>query len=175
MLKTIALVLLIAVVAVFIYAATRPDTFRVTRSATIKAPPEKVFPFLSDFKRWTAWSPWERKDPNMKRSFGGSPEGKGATYAWEGDGNVGQGRMEITEATAPHRLAINLDFVKPFEAHNTVRFDLASRAEGTDVTWDMQGRANYLSKLIGVFVSMDRMVGADFEAGLANLKAAAEK
>ena len=175
MLKTIALVVVLLLAAVLIFAATRPDTFRVTRSATIKAPPEKIFPLVADFKRWTAWSPWEKMDPNLKRSYGGAAEGKGATYAWEGDRNVGQGRMEITDAAAPGRVAIKLDFLKPFEAHNTVLFTLAGRGESTEVTWDMQGPANYLSKLIGVFVSMDRMVGGDFEAGLANLKAVAEK
>ena len=175
MLKTIALVVVLLLAAVLIFAATRPDTFRVTRSATIKAPPEKIFPLVADFRRWTAWSPWEKKDPNLKRSYGGAAEGKGATYAWEGDRNVGEGRMEITDAAVPGRVAIKLDFLKPFEAHNTVLFTLTGRGESTEVTWDMQGPANYLSKLIGVFVNMDRMVGGDFEAGLANLKAAAEK
>jgi len=174
MLKIMALIVVLALVGVLAFAATRPDTFRVTRSTTIKAPPEKIFPFLGDFRRWTAWSPWETKDPNLKRSYGGAPVGKGATYAWEGDRNVGQGRMEITDA-APGKVAINLDFVKPFEAHNSVLFTLAGRGEITEVTWDMQGPANFLSKLIGVFLDMDRMVGRDFEAGLANLKAAAEK
>ena len=175
MLKTIALVVLLALAAVLIFAATRPDTFRVTRSATIKAPPEKIFPLISDFKRWGAWSPYEKKDPNMKRSYGGAAEGKGATYAWEGDGNVGQGRMEIVDAAAPGKVAIRLDFTRPLEAHNTVLFTVAPKGGLTEVTWDMQGRANYLSKLIGVFVDMDRMVGKDFEAGLANLKAVSEK
>ena len=175
MLKIAALIVLLAVVGVLVFAATRPDTFRVTRSATIKAPPEKIFPLVADFRRWTAWSPWEKKDPNLKRSYGGAAEGKGATYAWEGDRNVGEGRMEITDAAVPGRVAIKLDFLKPFEAHNTVLFTLTGRGESTEVTWDMQGPANYLSKLIGVFVSMDRMVGGDFEAGLANLKAVAEK
>lgn len=111
----------------------------------------------------------------MKRSYGGVPEGRGATYAWQGNGNVGQGRMEITEATPPRRVAIQLDFVKPFEAHNTVLFTLRPEGGSTEVTWEMQGRANYLAKLIGLFMSMDRMVGKDFEAGLANLRSAVEK
>jgi uncharacterized protein YndB with AHSA1/START domain len=175
MLKITALIFFLVVVGVLVFAATRPDTFRVTRSATIKAPPEKIFPLVANFKRWTAWSPWEKKDPNLKRSYGGAAEGKGATYAWEGDRNVGQGRMEITDAAAPGRVAIKLDFLKPFETHNTVLFTLTGRGESTEVTWDMQGPASYLSKLIGVFVNMDRMVGGDFEAGLANLKAVAEK
>jgi uncharacterized protein YndB with AHSA1/START domain len=175
MLKTISLVAALLIGAVLVLAATRPDQFRVTRSTVIKAPPEKIFPLLNDFRRWAAWSPYEKKDPHMKRVFGGAAEGKGATYAWEGDGNVGQGRMEITEAAAPGRLAIRLDFTRPFEAHNSVVFTLLSKGQETEVTWDMQGPANYLAKLIGVFINMDRMVGRDFEAGLANLKALAEK
>ena len=175
MLKTIALVVLLVLAAVLLFAATRPGTFRVTRSATIKAPPEKIFPLISDFKRWGAWSPYEKKDPTMKRSYGGAAEGKGATYAWEGDGNVGQGRMEIIDAAAPGKVAIRLDFTRPFEAHNRVLFTMLPKGELTEVTWDMQGRANYLSKLIGVFVDMDRMVGRDFEAGLASLKTVTEK
>jgi len=175
MIKAIAILAVLLIGAVLVFAATRPDTFRVQRAASIKAPPERIFPLISDFKRWAAWSPYEKKDPGMKRSYGGAAEGKGSTYAWEGDGNVGQGRMEITEAQAPSRVAIKLDFTRPFEAHNTVLFTMLPKGELTEVTWDMQGRASYLSKLIGVFINMDRMVGKDFEAGLANLKSAAEK
>jgi hypothetical protein len=175
MLKIIAIVVALLIGAVLAFAASRPDQFRVTRSTAIKAPPEKIFPLVSDFRRWAAWSPYEKKDPNMKRSFGGSAEGSGATYAWDGDGNVGQGRMEIIEAARPGKVAIRLDFTRPFEAHNSVVFTLLPKGEETEVTWDMQGPANYLSKLIGVFINMDRMVGRDFEAGLANLKAVSEK
>ena len=175
MLKTVSIVVVLLVIGVLIFAATRPDTFRITRATIIKAPPEQVFPLVNDFKRWGAWSPWEKKDPNMKRSFGGAPQGKGATYAWEGDGNVGQGRMEIVDATAPSKVAIQLDFFRPFEAHNQVLFTVLPKGEATEVVWDMQGPANYVSKLIGVFINMDRMVGSNFEFGLANLRAVAEK
>jgi hypothetical protein len=175
MLKTVGIVVVLLIGAVLAFAAMRPDTFRIHRSTTIKAPPEKIFPLISDFKRWGAWSPYETKDPNMKRSFGGAAEGKGSVYAWDGNGNVGQGRMEITDAAAPSQVAIQLDFTRPFEAHNRVVFRIVPNGEATEVTWDMQGPANYVSKLIGVFVSMDRMVGRDFEAGLANLKSIAEK
>lgn len=175
MLKTASIVVGLLIAGVLVFAATRPDTFRITRATTIKAPPERIFPLVNDFKRWGAWSPWEKKDPNMKRSFGGAPEGKGATYAWDGDGNVGQGRMEIVDAAAPSKVAIQLDFVRPFEAHNKVLFTIVPKGDATEVTWDMQGPANYVSKLIGVFVNMDRMVGNDFELGLANLRAVAEK
>ena len=175
MIKTIVILVGLLVAAVLIFAATRPDSLRVQRAASIKAPPEKIFPLISDFKRWTAWSPYEKKDPGMQRSYGGAAEGKGATYAWDGDSNVGQGRMEITDAQSPGRVAIKLDFTRPFEAHNNVVFTLLAKGDATEVTWDMQGPANYLSKLIGVFVNMDRMIGQDFEAGLANLKSVAER
>lgn len=173
MLKIAAFVLLALVAGVLILAATRPDTFRVQRAATINAPPERVFALINDFSRWSAWSPWERKDPAMKRSFGAT-HGKGATYAWEGNHEVGQGSMEIAESVPPSRVAIRLDFVKPFEAHNLVEFTLEPRGDATAVSWSMQGHTPYFAKIIHLFFDMDRMVGRDFEAGLARLKAAAE-
>lgn len=173
MLKIAAFVLLALVAGVLILAATRPDTFRVQRAATINAPPERVFALINDFSRWSAWSPWERKDPAMKRSFG-AIHGKGATYAWEGNHEVGQGSMEIAESVPPSRVAIRLDFVKPFEAHNLVEFTLEPRGDATAVSWSMQGHTPYFAKIIHLFFDMDRMVGRDFEAGLARLKAAAE-
>jgi uncharacterized protein YndB with AHSA1/START domain len=166
-------VLLVAVVLAF--AATRPDSFSVRRAASIQAPPEKIYPLISDFSRWSAWSPYERKDPAMKRSFSGPAAGKGAVYAWEGNGDVGQGRMEIADAVAPSRVTLKLDFVKPFEAHNKVDFTLEPKGGATEVTWAMDGPMPFISKVITLFVDMDRMVGGDFEAGLANLKAIAEK
>jgi polyketide cyclase/dehydrase/lipid transport protein len=174
-LKTIALVVLLLVGAVLIFAALRPDYFRVQRATSIKAPPEKIYPFINEFDRWGAWSPYEKRDPAMKRSRSGPAAGKGAVYAWEGNSEVGSGRMDITDAAAASRVVIKLDFRKPFEAHNTAEFTLERRGDATDVTWAMHGPASYLSKLIGVFVSMDRMIGGDFEAGLANLKALAER
>jgi uncharacterized protein YndB with AHSA1/START domain len=175
MLRIIAIAVVVLIAAVLLFAATRPDTFRVERAASIQAPPEKIFPLINDFNRWGAWSPWEQKDPNMKRSFGAVTAGRGARYAWDGNQNVGQGSMEIAESVAPSRLAINLDFVKPFEAHNRVEFALEPRGGATRVTWSMHGPVPYLSKLIHLFVDIDRMVGGDFEAGLASLKAQAEK
>jgi uncharacterized protein YndB with AHSA1/START domain len=169
------IVIAFAVVAVLVYAATRPDTFRVQRTATIQAPPEKIYAQLADFQRWPAWSPWEKKDPAMKRTLSAPASGKGATYAWEGNKDVGVGRMEIVEVQEPKRLGLRLDFVKPFEAHNAVDFTLQPKGGATEVTWAMYGPANFASKLIGVFMDMDAMVGKDFEAGLANLKAVAEK
>jgi uncharacterized protein YndB with AHSA1/START domain len=175
MLKILGIIVALLIVGILIFAATKPDTFRVQRSAAIKAPPEKVFALINDFKAWGAWSPWEKKDPAMKRTFGATTAGKGAHYAWEGNKDVGQGSMEITESMPSSKLTLKLDFLKPFEAHNIVEFTLAAQGDTTTVTWAMHGPANYLSKLIQVFMSMDSMVGKDFESGLANLKAAAEK
>lgn len=175
MLKTIAAILVIAIAAVLGYAATRPDDFSVQRSATIKAPPEKVFALINDFRHWPAWSPWEKLDPAMKRTLGGPATGPGATYAWQGNSKVGEGRMEILESQPPSRLSIKLDFIEPFEAHNTTDFTLQPQGDTTQVTWLMRGPAPFVSKLMGLFVDMDAMIGKDFETGLANLKAASEK
>ena len=175
MLTTIAIIVAALIVGVLIFAATKPDVFRVTRSASIKASPQKVFDLINDFKAWDAWSPWEKKDPAMKRTFGATTSGKGATYAWSGDKNVGQGSMEIMESVAPSKIALKLDFLKPFEAHNTVDFTLESKGDMTNVTWTMQGPTPYFAKIMHVFINMDKMCGTDFEAGLAAMKAAAEK
>jgi uncharacterized protein YndB with AHSA1/START domain len=175
MFKMIAIVIGVAITGVLIYAATQPDTFRVQRATTIKAPPESVFPLVNDFRRWDAWSPWEKKDPAMKRTFSTATSGKGAVYGWEGNQDVGQGRMEIAESVAPSNVTIKLDFVEPWEAHNLVEFTLQPQGETTNITWTMHGPMPYVSKLMSVFMDMDRMIGKDFEAGLANLKAVAEK
>ncbi len=175
MFKIIAIIVVVLVAAVLLFAATRPDTFQVQRTATIQAPPEKIFPLNNDFNLWGAWSPWEKKDPGMKRSFGTVTAGKGAAYAWDGNKDVGQGSMEIIESAAPSRLAIRLSFVKPFEANNNVEFSLEPRGAATQVTWTMRGPVPYISKIIHMFVDIDRMVGGDFETGLASLKAIAEK
>jgi hypothetical protein len=165
----------VGIAGVLAYAATRPDDFRVQRSATIKAPPERIFPFINDFRQWGAWSPYEKIDPGMKRTYGAMSAGKGATYAWEGNGNVGSGSMEILEAPAPSKVVIKLDFSRPFEAHNIAEFTLVPNGEGTEVTWSMHGPVPYFAKLIHLFFNMDKMVGGQFATGLANLKAAAEK
>lgn len=177
MLKTIILVvvavLVIGIVAILAIAATRPDTFRVTRSITIKAPPEKIFPFINDFGKWTVWSPYEKKDPEMKRTYAGPTAGQGAHYAWESKA-VGTGSMDITESETPGKVALNLDFLKPIEAHNTALFTLEPQGDATLVTWSMQGPVPYLFKIVHMFMNVDKMVGTDFEQGLADLKAAAE-
>src|SRR5260221_6538689 len=173
--KIAILMVIVLVGAVLILAAVRPDTFKVQREATIQAPPEKVYALISDFKAWPAWSPWEKKDPQMKRTFGAVTTGEKATYAWQGNKEVGEGRMEIVEAVPPSRVKLKLDFIKPFEAHNVVDFSLQPKDKATQVTWSMQGDTPFFFKIIHLFMDMDRMVGKDFDAGLANLKAAAEK
>jgi hypothetical protein len=175
MLKGIAVVIVLALAGVLIFAATKPDIFRVQRSTTMQAPPEKIFPFINDFQRWSVWSPYEKLDPAMKRSYSGPASGVGAVYAWEGNSDAGIGSIEITEVVAPTRIAMNLDFVKPFEAHNQVEFTLVPRGDTTEVTWAMRGPTPYMAKVMHVFIDMDGMVGKDFEAGLASLKAAAER
>lgn len=174
MFKTIAIILALLIAAVLIYAATKPDSFRIERSTTIKASPEKISAYLTDFKQWAAWSPWEEKDPAMKRTYSGSASGKGAVYGWEGNKNVGTGRMEILDVQ-PNKVTIKLDFLAPFEAHNTTEYDLVPQGDSTQLTWAMHGPANLMTKVMHVFMNMDKMVGPDFEAGLAKLKAAAEK
>jgi hypothetical protein len=174
MLKKIAIGVIVVIAGVLIFAATKPDTFRVQRSASIKAPPEKIAAVLGDYRGWQAWSPWEKMDPAMKRSYSGAEKGKGAVYAWEGNNDVGQGRMEITEIS-PTRVAMNLDFVKPFEAHNKVVFTLAPKGDSTEVSWDMQGPLPYVAKIVHLVFDMDGMVGRQFEMGLANLKTLTEK
>jgi uncharacterized protein YndB with AHSA1/START domain len=175
MLKTVAIIIVILVVALLAYAATQPDSFRVERSITINAPPTAVFPLLDDYRRWFAWSPWEKKDPGMQRAYGGASSGTGAVYEWSGNSAVGTGRMEITRSVPPSKLVVDLHFIKPFEARNTAEFTLVDHGGTTTVTWAMYGPSPYLSKLMCLFVSMDKMVGGDFEAGLAALKTVAEK
>ena len=175
----VAVVLAIAVAAVFILAAAKPDRFSVRRAATIKAPPEKIFAAISDFHRWTSWSPWEHRDPAMKRTYSGADSGKGAVYAWDGNKNVGSGRMEILDTSAPAKIVIKLDFFTPFEGHNTAEFTMLPQGDAGNVTtnlsWAMHGPASFMSRVMQVFMNLDHMIGKDFEAGLANLKNLAEK
>ena len=175
MLRKIALVVAVLLAGVLGYAATKPDTFRVERSATIDAPPEEIYALIDDFHHWGAWSPYEKLDPAMRRTHSGAMSGRGAVYAWASDGKAGVGRMEITEAAAPSRIAIQLDFTKPMKSHNIAEFTLEPAGGGaTRVTWAMHGPNHYVGKVMSVFFDVDHMVGRDFETGLANLKALAE-
>ena len=174
MFKLVAAVVVLVILGALVFAATRPDTFRVQRSASIKAPPEKLFPLIEDFHQWEAWSPWEGIDPDLKRTYSGAPSGRGAVYEWNGNKNVGHGRMEIVESTPPSKVVIKIDFITPFEAHNTVEFTLVPRGDSTEVTQAMYGQNSFMAKLMGLFFSMDKMVGDKYEEGLANLARLAE-
>ncbi len=164
----------VLIIVVAIVAAMRPDSFRVARSQHIDAAPTVVFPLIDDLQNWRRWSPYERKDPAMKRRFSGSQAGVGAACAWQGDRNVGEGSMRIVESAPPAQVVIQLDFVKPFRGHNRAAFSLQPVGGRTEVTGALSGPSAYLTRLIGLFIAMDRMIGNDFEAGLANLKVLAE-
>ena len=167
---TIAVVLAIAIAVVLILAATKPDTFRVQRAITVRAPAEKIFPLIDDFHQWRSWSPYEDRDPALKRSYEGPASGKGAVYGWEGNKNVGSGRMEILEASTPSKIVIKLDFFAPFEGHNSAEFTMLPQGDATTVAWLMHGPAPFMNKMMQVFMNLDHMIGKDFEVGLANLK-----
>ena len=175
MLNTIIIVIVVLLAGVLGYAATRPDSFSIQRSITIKAPPEKIYPLIDDFHQWGQWSPWEKLDPGMQRSFSGAASGQGAVYAWDGKGKVGAGRMEILQAAAPSSIVIQLDFLRPLKNRNTATFTLQSQGDSTTVSWVMAGPSPYISKLMGLFFNMDQLIGADFETGLANLKRLGEQ
>lgn len=174
MLTTILFILVAAVLAVLAFAATRPDDFTIQRVATIPASADKVFAQLDDFHNWPAWSPWEKLDPDMKRSHSGAEKGKGAVYAWEGNNKVGSGRMEILETTPHSKLVIQLDFFAPWKARNTTIFTLSPEGSGTKLDWAMHGKNDFMGKVMCLFMDMDKMVGKDFEKGLDALKTAAK-
>jgi hypothetical protein len=172
MLLTIVAIVVVAIVALLIYAAAKPDSFGVQRTTAINAPAEKIFPLINDLHAHTRWSPFE-KDPNMKRTHSGAPQGKGAVYEWDGDRKVGSGRLAIADST-PSNITMILDMFKPFKAHNTVNFLIEPQGSSTRVTWAMRGQQPYMAKLMSTFINCDKMVGGQFEEGLAKLKAIAE-
>lgn len=171
--KIIFLVIVI-IAAVLIYAATRPDTFHVERSISIKASPEKIFAFINDFHQWNDWTPYN-KDSAMKKTYSGSDRGVGAHYAWEGNKEVGKGEITITATTPPNRIVMDLHMIEPFEGHNVVTFTLNAAGDSTNVTWSIDDKHKLMVKVIGLFLNLDKMIGRDFEAGLAKLKTVAEK
>lgn len=173
MIKKIALGVAAVLAIILVLASMQPNDFKVVRSTTIKAPAEKIIPLISDFHRWDTWSPWEKLDPGMQRTHSGAASGKGAIYHWKGNDAVGEGQMEVLDVT-PNAVNIKLDFLAPFEAHNKADFMLDTKGDMTTVNWTMSGPANYMTKIMGLFVSMDKMVGPDFERGLAQMKAVAE-
>lgn len=160
-------------IAIWVLAATRPKVLVVRRSRVIHAPPESVFPLINNFHLWRSWSPYERLDPEMRRTFSGPASGVGAGYAWEGNRRAGSGRMEITASQAPERIGIRLEFNRPMKAVNTTEFVLARREGGTEVTWSMQGASPLFLRLMGLWVDFDRLLGKDFELGLEQLQTAA--
>ena len=178
MLKTLAItaVTVAALVAgVLIYAATRPDSFQLARSITIKAPPEKIFPLINDLHAFNRWNPFLKMDPTTKLAYSGPDSGRGAAHEWDGNGQVGKGRIEITESSPASKIVMKLDMITPIEGHNLVLFTLGPKGDATQVTWSMSGQSAYIAKVIGVVISMDKMVGGEFEKGLADLKAMAER
>lgn len=170
------ILLVVAVLAaILLYAALQPDDFEVKREADISAPPARIFSLLNDFNQWAKWSPWEKMDLVMQKTMSGAASGKGAVYHWKGNKKVGEGRMEILESSPDTSVKVDLQFIAPFKAHNLTLFTLTPRNGATHVNWSMTGKKAFIMKLMGVFMNMDKMVGKDFEAGLANLKMEAEK
>jgi uncharacterized protein YndB with AHSA1/START domain len=177
MLTALAVISLLAaatIAIILLLAAGKPDTFRIERSAAIAAPPEQIYPLIDDFRNWASWSPFEKLDPAMRKTLSGAPSGKGAVYEWAGSGKAGHGRMEIAEAS-PSKIAIDLQFLKPFKTRNIAEFRLEPQGGSTKVTWAMTGASSFVSKIMQTLINMDKVIGKDFETGLANLKAIAEK
>lgn len=164
----------VVVVVFLIVVATRPSDFRVTRSTTIAASPDRAFEHVNDFHKWDAWSPWAKVDPNCKNTFDGAPAGKGAGFAWQGNKEVGAGRMTIVESRPNDLIGINLEFLKPFKANNTAEFTFKPVGNQTAVTWSMSGKNSFMFKAVGLFLDCDKMVGGQFEQGLANMKSLVE-
>jgi uncharacterized protein YndB with AHSA1/START domain len=174
MLTYIVIAVVVVAAAVLAYAAMRPDTFGVRRTTSIKASPERIFPLINDLHAHTTWSPFE-KDPDMKRTHSGAPQGEGAVYEWAGNRQVGSGRIAITESTPPSKVKLALDMFTPIKANNIVEFTLQPKGDATEVAWAMHGRQPYMAKLMSTFIDCDKMVGTQFEEGLAKLKAIVER
>lgn len=175
MIKQLLLVVLGIVAIILVRATFIKGSFRVERSVTIKAPPERVFGLINDFHNFGQWSPWEHLDPDMQRSITGAASGKGAVYEWSGNSKAGAGRMEILESTPSSKILIKLDFIKPIAGTNTSEYTITPQGDSTKVTWAMYGPSPFVSKVMQVFVSMDKLIGGDFESGLATMKTVAEK
>lgn len=171
----LSVLLLLAVAIVLILAARKPDVFGVQRSATIDAPADRIFPLINDLRAHERWSPFDKPDPATRKTYTGAATGTGSVYTWDGSGQAGSGRIAITGSSANSRILMQLDMLKPFKASNVVRFDLEPVDGGTLVTWSMQGKTPHLAKVVHVFMDMDRVVGGQFEAGLANLKSITEQ
>ncbi len=175
MIKQLLVVCLVIVALIAVVALRRPDTFRVERSITIAAPAATIYPLVNDFHNFQRWSPWERLDPAMERSISGAPSGVGAVYEWSGNSKAGAGRMEIKESAPLSRIVTEIAFRKPIASTNTAEYTFTPVGDSTKVTWAMYGPSPFVSKVMQVFVSMDDMIGGDFERGLTAMKSAAEK
>jgi len=165
----VLIALAVGIIIFLIVVALQPASFRVVRTATIAAPPARVFEEVNDLHKWEAWSPWAKIDPACKMTYEGPPAGNGASMAWVGNSNVGAGRMTITDSRPGESIRIRLDFEKPFKGTNTAEFTFAPKGDQTQVTWSMWGEKNFITKAIGLFVSMDKMIGGNFEQGLGQL------
>ncbi len=174
MLKKILIGIVSLIVLLVVVILIQPTRFRIERSATIAASSENIFPHINDLHQWDAWSPWAKLDPSMTTTYEGEPSGKGAIYKWSGNDEVGEGKMTILESQPNQLVRINLEFIRPFPAENLSEFVLTPKGDATDVTWSLSGDRNFMSKAFGLIVDIDKMVGADFEKGLAALKSIAE-
>jgi uncharacterized protein YndB with AHSA1/START domain len=174
MLMKVLMALAVIVAGALVVVATRPAEFRVTRTGTISAPPATVFAQVNDFHKWEAWNPWGKLDPAMKESYEGAPAGVGAVYTWTGNSQVGEGRMTITESRPNELIRIRMEFLKPFAATSTAEFTFRPQGNQTAVTWTMEGTNNFMAKAVHLVMNMDRMIGGQFEKGLAAMKSVAE-
>lgn len=173
-LLTILAIVVVLAVMLIVVVALRPADFRISRRATIAAPPAAIFPHVNNLSLWRAWSPWEEIDPNLQRTYEGPAAGQGAKYAWVGNSKVGQGRMTITESRPSELVRLLLEFVRPMQATNTTEFKLEPAGSQTVVTWSMAGRNGFMANAFGLLMNMDKLIGKDFEKGLAKLKSIAE-
>jgi uncharacterized protein YndB with AHSA1/START domain len=171
----IVIIVAVLIAALLAFAATKPKTFRIQRSMSIKAPPEKIFALINDFHSWSGWAPQDKEDPTMSRTYSGAAFGKGAVSEWNSSGSAGKGRMAIVESVPSSMISIQVDFVKPFEAHNINEFSLKPAGGLTEVVWTMHGTNLYIMKIMSIFVNMDGVVGKHFESGLYNLRTVAEQ
>jgi hypothetical protein len=172
---TVAVLLVLALGTLLAIAATKPDTFRFERSITIAASPEKIHPLINDITHFNSWNPYNKKDPAMKSAYRGPQAGPGAAYDFDGNGNVGKGSIQIIEPSGPNTVSMKLDMLAPMEGHNLIDFKLQPQGNATQVTWAMHGPTPFIAKVMHTIFSMDKMLGRDFEAGLADLKALAER
>lgn len=174
MIQSVLVVIAIFVAVFAVIIALRPSQFRVTRSAALSASPEEAFAHVNDFRKWEAWSPWAKLDPNARNSFEGAPSGEGAVFRWAGDKNVGEGNMTIIESRPGERIRIRLEFLKPFKGVNDVEFTFRPEGGVTIVTWTMSGKNNFIAKAVGLFMNCDNFIGGMFDKGLGQMKAVVE-